>query len=113
MLHEQSHAVSTAACRIYNYKDDIYIDSSLYREDIDSEDEQAEFEKSHDGSAAYMQACMYCLSEQQLVSTNAAEINQDEATFFTGSLYDSDTNSSNSEEQWYDRTLQSQTYTPD
>ena len=79
MRQKQSHALSTAACSIYDYDDDISCDSSSHAEETDSEDEQGEFERYHDGSAAHIQACMYCLSEQQpVVSTNAAEIDPDE-----------------------------------
>ena len=47
---------------------------------------------------------MYCVSEQQpAVSTNAAEINQDEEKICTESYYDSDTNSSDPEKQEYER----------
>ena len=103
MLQKQSHAVSTAACSIYDYDDDISNDSSSHAPETDSEPEQAEFARYHDGSASHIQACMYCLSEQQAVSTNAAEIDQDEEKIFTESLYNSFTMSSNSEEQGYER----------
>ena len=61
MLQKQSHAVSTAACSIYNYDDKIFYDLSSHAEETDLEDEEAEFERYHDGSAAHIQACMYCL----------------------------------------------------
>ena len=74
MLQKQSHSVSTAACSIYDYDNDISYDSSSYAAETDSEDEQAEFEAYNEESASHIQACMYCLSAQQAVSTNAAEI---------------------------------------
>ena len=103
MLQKQSHAVSTAACSIHDYDDDISNDSSSHAPETDSEDEQGEFERHHDGSALHIQACMYCLSEQPAVSTNAAEIAQDEEKTFTESLNDSDTKSSNPDQQGYER----------
>ena len=103
MLQKQSHAVSTAVCSIYDFDDDISNDSSSHATETDSEDEQAEFERYHNGLASHIQACMYYLPEQQAVSTNTAEIDQDEEKTFTESCYDSDTNSSNPNEQGYER----------
>ena len=74
ILQRQPHAVSTEACGIYDYDDDISHDSSSHAEATDSEDKQAEFERYHDGSASQIQACILCLSELQAVSTKGAEI---------------------------------------
>ena len=43
MLQKQSHAVSTAACSIYDYDDDISYDSSSHAPVTDSENEEPEF----------------------------------------------------------------------
>ena len=98
MLQKQSHAVSTAACAFYNYHHDISYDSSSHVPETDTEDEEAEFARYHDGSAAHIQSCMYCLHESYSESTNAAQVTSDEENFFPESLYDSHSNSSTPEE---------------
>ena len=98
MLQKQSHAVSTAACSIYDYADDIYYDLSSHASETDTEDEEPEFAAYHNGSAAHIQSCMYCLHESRSVSTNAAQVTSDEEKLFPESLYDSDSNSSTPEE---------------
>ena len=105
MLQKQSHAVSTAACSIYDYDADICIDSSSNAHETDTEDEEAEFARYHNGSAAHIQSCMYCLHESQSVSTNAAQVTSDEEEISSEALYDSDSNSSNAEGQGYKRIL--------
>ena len=60
MLQKQSHTVSTAACSIYDYDDDISYDSCTHASETDTADEEAEFATYHDASAAHIQSCMYC-----------------------------------------------------
>ena len=48
ILQKQSHTVSTAACSIYDYDDDIYNDSFAHAPGTDREDQEAEFARSHD-----------------------------------------------------------------
>ena len=105
ILQKQSHAVSTAAGSIYGYDDDITNHASSHAAETDTEDEEAEFARCHNRSAAHIQSCMYCLHESQSVSTNPAQVTSDEVPMFSESLYDSDSNSSNSEQQGYERIL--------
>ena len=83
MLQKQSQAVSTIACSIYDYEDDVSDDPSSHAHETDTEDEEAEFARYHAGSAAHIQSCMDCCHESQLVSTNAAQVTSDEANNFT------------------------------
>ena len=103
MVQKQSHIVSTAACSVYDNDDDISNDSSAHAPETDLEDKLAEFQRYHDGCASHIQVCMYCLSKQRAVSTNAADIHQNKEKIFTQSLYDSDSNPSNPEEQVHER----------
>ena len=74
ILQKQSHAVSTAACSINNYDDDICNSTSSYVPETDTEDQDAEFARYHDGTAAHIQSCIYSLRESQSVSPNAAQV---------------------------------------
>ena len=63
MLQKQSHAVSTAACSMYQYDNEIPNDSSSHAPEIDIEDEKAEFPRYHDVSVAHILCCIYCFHE--------------------------------------------------
>ena len=105
MLHKQSHAVSTAACSIYDYDDDIFNYLSSHAPETDTEDVEAEFAKCHDGSAVQIQSCMYCSHVSRSVSSNAAQVISDVQNIFSESFYYSDSKASNHEEQRYERIL--------
>ena len=103
ILPLQSNAVSTAACSIYDYNHDISYDLSSHAPGTDTEEEQAEFVRYHDGSAANIQSCIYCLHASQSVSTNTEQVTSDEEKNFPESLCNSDSNSFTPEKQGYGR----------
>ena len=105
MLQNQSHVVSTAARSIYDYHDDISDDSYSHAAETDTENVEPEFARSHDGSAAHIQSCMYCLRESQSVCTNTTQVTSDAENIFPESLYNSDSLSSIPEEPAHKRTF--------
>ena len=97
MEQKPSHAVSTAACSIYDYDDHTAYYSFLHAPERDTEDEEAQFARYQDASAAQIQSCMYCLPKSQSVSTNPVQLTSGEEKIFTESLYNLDSNSSTPE----------------
>lgn len=61
MLQKQLRAVSTAACSICTYDDDIFHDSSSHVCETHSEDAEAEFARYLDESAQHIQSYICCL----------------------------------------------------
>ena len=102
MLQKQAHAVSTAACSIYD-DDDFSNNSSSDAPETYTEDAEAAFARCYEGLAAHIQSCIYCLHESQSVSTNTAQITSVEEKIFRVSPDDSDSNSSTPEESAYER----------
>ena len=103
MLQKPSPAVSTVACSIDEYDNDISNESSSHAPETDTADKEAECARYHDGSAAHIQSWMYCVHESQSVSTNAAKVTSDEEKIFPKLLSDSDCNSVTQSEQGYQR----------
>ena len=98
ILHKQSHALSTAACSIYNCDNHITNHSSSHAFESDTDDKKAEFGWHQNESAAYIQSCIYCAHESKLVSSDSAEVTWNQAKIFTEVAYHSNKHSSNGNE---------------